>query len=157
MKTFRLKNLLVAAVALLLTAGCATTSSTRTTTATVAAERGAPPALVSALQRGARLSLADIETLSALKTPDVTTLAYLRQSGASYKLTLTQIDQMRGAGVSPVVIDHLLSTPARVSRTSSYSRVRFGSGYSHRGYGYRSRGFGHNHGRGSFGRFGGCH
>ena len=109
--------LFVGTLALLTTSGCATTASPRSVTATLAAERGAPVALVTSLQRGRRLALADIETLASLQVPDDTTLDYLRQNGAAYELTLAQIDQMRDMGVSPRVIDYLLATPARAART----------------------------------------
>ncbi|MBL9219397.1 MAG: hypothetical protein JNG82_12965 [Opitutaceae bacterium] len=137
--------------------GCATAASPRSLTATLAAERGAPAALVNTLQRGGRLTLADIETLAILKVPDDTTLAYLRQNGAAYELTLAQIDQMRNAGVSVRVIDYLLASPARVVRTVRYPRMWHGFGYHHYGAGHHSDGFGHGFGHGGFGHHRGHH
>lgn len=132
--------------------GCATAASPRSLTATMAAERGAPAALVKTLQRGERLTLADIERLAILKVPDDTTLAYLRRNGAAYDLTLAQIDQMRDAGVSVRIIDYLLASPARVARTVRYPRMRFVFAYPHYGDGHYSGGFAH-----VFGHHGGHH
>ena len=152
--------LFVGTLALLTTSGCATTASPRSVTATLAAERGAPVALVTSLQRGRRLALADIETLASLQVPDDTTLDYLRQNGAAYELTLAQIDQMRDMGVSPRVIDYLLATPARAARTAQRSRMRFGLGFGYPhygGFGHYYSGYGHNLGHGGFGHRGGRH
>ncbi|MBP9913938.1 MAG: hypothetical protein KBF26_11095 [Opitutaceae bacterium] len=145
------------AVNLVTLSGCATATSTRSVTANLAAEHGASAALVETLQRGGRLSLADIERLTILKVPDDTTLAYLRRNGAAYELTLVQIDQMRNAGVSERVIDYLLASPARVARIVRYPRMRFGFGYPHYGGGHYSGGFGHGFGHGSFAHRGGHH
>lgn len=152
-----LLTLLVCTVALLTTSGCATATSSRSIAATIAAQHGAPPSLVTTLQRGGRLALADIERLANLKVPDDTTVAYLRQTGAAYELTLAQIDQMRASGVSARVIDYLLATPARIARTNRYPRMRFGFGYPHHGVGHYSGGFGHGFGHGGFGHRGGHH
>lgn len=148
---------LLLALSLVTLSGCATAASPRSLTATLAAERGAPAALVNTLLRGGRLTLADIERLAILKVPDDTTLAYLRRNGAAYELTLAQIDQMRDAGVSVHVIDYLLASPARVARTVRYPRMRFGFGYPHYGAGHYSVGFGHGFGHGGFGHHGGHH
>ena len=152
-----LLTLLVCTVALLTTSGCATATSPRSTAATLAAEHGAPATLVNTLQRGGRLTLADIERLAILKIPDDTTLAYLRRNGAAYELTLAQIDQMRNAGVSVRVIDYLLASPARVARTVRYSRMWYGFGHHHYGAGHHSGGYGHDFGHGGFGYRGGHH
>ena len=152
-----LLTLFVCTVVLLTTGGCATAASSRSTAASSAAERGAPAALVTTLQRGGRLSLADIERLASLQVPDDTTIAYLRQSGAAYELTLAQIDEMRSVGVSARVIDYMLASPARVARTVIYPRMRFGFGYPHYGARHYSGGFGHGFGHGGFGHRGGHH
>lgn len=123
----------------------------------MAAERGAPASLVNTLERGNRLTLADIERLAILKVPDDTTLAYLRRNGAAYELTLAQIDQMRSAGVSVRVIDYLLASPTRVARNVRYPRMWFGYGYPLHGAGHYSGGFGHGFGHGRFGHHGGHH
>jgi len=155
-----LLTLLVGTVALLTTSGCATAASSRSITATFAAERGAPAALVATLQRGGRLTLANIETLGNLQVPDDTTLAYLRETNAPYELTLAQIDQMRSAGVSPRVIDYLLATPAQAARAAQRSRGRFGFGLGYPqygGFGHSYGGFGHSFGHGGFRHRGGRH
>lgn len=152
-----LLTLLVCTVALLTTSGCATATSSRSTAATIAAEHGAPPSLVTTLQRGGRLALADIERLANLGVPDDTTLAYLRQTGATYELTLAQIDQMRGSGVSVRVIDYLLATPARNVRIYSRYRMRLGLGYPYYGAGHYYGGFGHGFGHGGYGHHHGGH
>ena len=151
----------VATLAVLTTGGCATTASRpRSTAAALAAERGAPAPLVSTLQRGGRLSLADIEHLASLKIPDNVTLAYLRGSRAIYQLTTTQISQMREAQVSDRVIDYLLTTPNQVAgRSRGYygygggvrmrGQSNFGRGFGGGGFGYGGgfggRGFGSSH------------
>jgi hypothetical protein len=155
---YPLLSLFVSTVALLTTSGCATATSSRSFAATVAAERGAPPALVTTLQRGGRLPLASIETLAKLQVPEDTTIEYIRQSGASYELTLAQIDQMRSAGVSARVIDYLMATPVQAVRLAQRSRVRFGFGYPHYGgFGRHYSGYSHGFGHGSFGHRGGHH
>ena len=151
-----LLTLLACAVALSTTGGCATATSSRSAAATIAAAHGAPASLVTTLRHGGRLALVDIETLASLKVPEETTLAYLRQTGAAYELTLAQIDQMRTSGVSTRVIDYLLATPARTVRVYSRSRMQFGFGYPHYGATYHYGGFGHGFGHGS-GRHGGHH
>lgn len=148
---------LLLALSLAAFSGCATATSPHSLEATLAAERGAPASLVNTLQRGGRLTLADIESLAILKVPDDTTLAYLRRNGAAYELTLAQIDQMRDAGVSVRVIDYLLASPARVARTVLYPRMWFGFGHPHHGVGRHSGGFGHGFGHGGFGHRGGHH
>ncbi len=148
---------LLLALSLVTLSGCATATTSRSLTATLAAERGAPDTLVNTLQRGRRLTLADIERLAILNVPDDATLAYLRRNGAAYELTLAQIDQMRDAGVSVRVIDFLLASPVRVARTVRYPRMRFGFGYPHYGAGHYSGGFGHGFGHGGFGHRGGHH
>lgn len=156
MKNPRL-TILVCAVAVLTTSACATATSSRSTAATLAAEHGAPASLVTTLQRGGRLALADIERLASLKFPDEATIAYLLQTGAAYELTLAQIDEMRTSGVSVRVIDYLLASPARVARTGRYSRMWFGFGYPHHGAGHHWGGYGHGFGHGGFGHRGGHH
>ncbi len=147
---------LLLALSLAALSGCASATSPRSHAASLAAERGAPAPLVNTLQRGGRLTLSDIERLAILKVPDDTTLACLRRSGATYELTLAQIDQMRNAGVSVRVIDYLLASPARVARTVLYPRMRFGFGYPHYyGAGHYSGGFGHGFGHGGLGHRGG--
>jgi hypothetical protein len=152
-----LLTIIACAVALLTTSGCATATSSRSTAATLAAEHGAPASLVTTLKRGGRLALVDIERLASLKVPDEMTIAYLRQTGAAYELTLAQIDQMRASGVSVRVIDYLLSTPARNVRIYSRSRLGFGFGYPHYGSGHYYGSFGHGFRHGGFGHRGGHH
>lgn len=137
--------LLVATLAVLTSGGCATAGSRpRSTAAFAAAERGAPAALVSTLQNGARLSLGDIEHLAGLKMPDDLTLAYLHDSGATYQLTTAQIVRMRDAEVSDRVIDYLLTTPNRVAvrypgnyrgGVRRHGPVNFGRGFGFPGHG----------------------
>ncbi len=154
-----LVTLLFVAVVLVATSGCATTASTRTrtTAATLANERGASAALVADLQRGERLSLANIEELAVLKVPDDATLAYLRNTEATYQLTTGQVVRLREVGVSDRVIDYLLATPNRVAvRPRGYYRGQMGwrghgnhirSGFGARGFGGRSFGSSHYGGR----------
>lgn len=149
MKPIKL-TLLACLVALLSTTGCATPAS-RTSAATVVADHGAPESLVTTIRRGGRLTLADIENLAVLKVPDQTTIAYLRETGSRYELTLAQIDQMRASGVSPKVIDYLLATPAVYARRYSGYRTRFGFGFplynsGHYYGGYRHQGYSHHGG-----------
>lgn len=69
-------KLFVGAITLLMASGCATAASSNSATAILAAEHGAPAALVTTLQRGERLVLADIEMLATLQVLDDTTLVY---------------------------------------------------------------------------------
>lgn len=147
---------LLLALSLAALSGCATASSPGSIAATVAAEHSAPAALIATLQRGGRLTLADIERLASLQVPDDTTLAHLRRTGAAYEMTLAQIDQMRSTGVSTRVIDYLLATPTLAARAIQRSRTRFGYGYSHFGFGHHHDSFGH-YGHGGFGHRGGRH
>ncbi|MCX6952785.1 MAG: hypothetical protein NTV51_11555 [Verrucomicrobia bacterium] len=144
-----LVTLLLTAVALVATSGCTTTASrARATTANFVAERGAPTALVANFQRGARLSLADIEQLAVLKVPDDVTLAYLRDTGTAYQLTTWQIARMHDAGVSDRVIDYLLATPDRAvvrPRGNFAGRIRGGLRRGHIGHSFGNRGFGATH------------
>lgn len=146
-----LATLLFVAVVLVATSGCATTASTRTrtTAATLANERGASAALVADLQRGERLSLANIEELAVLKVPEDTTLDYLRATDATYQLTTGQIVRLREVGVSDRVVDYLLTTPNRVAvrpRGYCYRGQIGGRGYGHRiKSGFGGRGFGSPH------------
>lgn len=142
MKT-RLPLLLALSLAVL--SGCATAA--RQQAVQTATRLGAPTKLVSRMERGDRLTLADLETLARHQVPDVDVLAYLRQTGAAYELTTAQIDQMRAAGVSVSVIDYLLATPRQVARRyRGYYDGGFGFyGYDHGnfGHGFPRHGWGH--------------
>lgn len=142
-----LVTLLLAAALLVTAGGCATrTSRARSTTATLAAEHGASATLVANLQRGTRLSLANIEELAVLKVPDDATVAYLRDTGTSYQLTTGQVVLLREVGVSDRVIDYLLATPNRVAVRP---RGNYGGQMGWRGHGNHIRSNFGGHGFGS--------
>lgn len=134
------KIILIVVVCAATLSGCASTAQHKV--AQEATRLGAPARLTEKLNRGGRLTLADIETMSRQSIPDDEILSYLRQSDARYELTTAQIDQMRASGVSDRIIDYLLSTPGQTAR-------RWGS-YS---YGFRTYGYGH-FGHGYYGTFG---
>ncbi len=120
--------------AALLSGGCATAVQHRS--ATTAAQFGAPAHVTEKMNRGQSLGLTDLEALGRNHVPEATVIAYLRQTGDSYRLTTAQIDRLQAAEVSPGVIDYLLTTPNRVSqRVRGYSG---GGHYRRGGYGYRS-------------------
>lgn len=95
--------------------GCATTRQRQA--AELAASFGAPVSIVHAMERGERLSLDEIMTLAQAGFPGEEILLYLRSGNAVYTLKAAQIDELRAAGVSDPVIDHLLSTPLRGNPT----------------------------------------
>lgn len=134
------KIILIAVLGAVCLGGCA--STTQHKLAQEATRLGAPARLTDKLNRGGRLTLADIEAMTRQAVPEADILSYLRQSDARYELTTAQIDQMRASGVSDRVIDYLLSTPSQSAR-------RWGS-YP---YGFRTYGYDH-FGRGYYGSFG---
>lgn len=136
---------LLFALGLVALSGCA--SAARQQAVQTASRLGAPLPLVTRMERGARLTLADLETLARHQVPDTEVLAYLRQTGAAYELTTAQIDQMRAAGVSVKVIDYLLATPRQVARRYRPYRGYYGGGFGFYGHGGFGRGF-PGHGRG---------
>ncbi len=143
------KIVLIAVLGAVTFSGCA--STTQHKVAQEATRLGAPASLTDKLNRGGRLTLADIETMTRQAVPEADILSYLRQSGARYELTTAQIDQLRASGVSDRVIDYLLSTPGQSARRwgsypygfRSYGYSYFGHGY----YGWPGHGFGHHGGR----------
>lgn len=138
------KPFLLFALGLAALSGCA--AAARQQAVQTATQLGTPLTLVSKMERGDRLTLADLETLARQQVPDAEVLAYLRQTGAAYELTTAQIDQMRAAGVSVRVIDYLLATPRQVARRY---RGYYGGGFGWYGYGHGNFGHGFpSHGRG---------
>mgnify|MGYP001592040001 CR=1 FL=1 len=114
----------------------------------------APASLVEKMQRGAPLALPDIQDLARHQVPDDTTLAYLRTTNASYSLTTAAIDQLRAAGVSDRVVNHLLlASPMRIvpAERAYAQRSRYGH-LPNAGFPPRVKGFGR-----SFGYRGGVH
>ncbi len=144
-----LKIILIIVVGAVALSGCASTAQHKV--AEEATRLGAPVRLTDKLNRGARLTLADIEAMSRQSIPDDAILSYLRQSDARYELTTAQIDQMRASGVSDRIIDYLLSTPSQTARRwGSYPYGFRTHGYGHFGRGYYGtlgHGFGHHGGR----------
>ena len=147
-----MKTQLPPLLALSLTAlsGCA--SPVQRQTAVTATRYGAPPEIVRKMERGDRLSLFDLGLLAQAHLPDDDVLAYLRQTNASYRLKITEIDQLREQGVSDRIMDYLLTTPTRVVRPFR-GYVRGGAWYH--GFGHGS--FGHGHYGHGFGHGGSHH
>lgn len=134
------------ALSLAALSGCASTAQRQF--AMTATRYGASPEVVRKMERGDRLSLPDLETLARAHVPDDDVLVYLRRANASYKLTTTQIDQLRTRGVSDRIIDYLLTTPTRVARPYRGS-IRGGmwyGGFGHGVFGHGSYGHGFGHG-----------
>lgn len=74
-------------------------------------EQSVPIPLVARMQRHQPLDLADIVTLSRRNVPPALIVRYLEGTVAEYSLRTEDVLQLRRAGVSPIVIDYLLSTP----------------------------------------------
>lgn len=117
--------------------------------ADTAASLGAPPSLVEKMQRGSSLTLADIQDLARHRVPDDTTLAYLRSTKTSYRLSTEAVDGLRAAGVSDRVVNYLLlASPLETTSARPVYRAA-----PIRGYGYRP--FRPTPGFGRLGGFGG--
>ena len=93
--------------------GCAT--AVRRTNAATAAQFGADVVVLDKLERGARLSLTDLEELGSRGVPEDVILAHLQRSNAAYRLTTSDVLRLREAGVTDRVIDYLLASPERVA------------------------------------------
>ena len=149
MKT-RYLLLIFTAVVGLLSSGCATAA--RRNTALVAAQYGTGVVVLDKLERGVRLTFADLEELGRRGVPDNVILAHLNRRADAYGLTTTQVVRLREAGVGDGVIDYLLASR---ERRAYYPAYVYGYGYhdsfGHHGGGYG--GVGHRGGR----YFGGHH
>ncbi len=95
--------------------GCINTVARHRTaqTAELAASFGAPASIVRTMEGGGRLSLDEIGALAQTGFPAEETVGYLRSGNAVYALKTAQIDELRAAGVSDLVIDYMLGTPLR--------------------------------------------
>lgn len=103
------------------------------------------------VQRGTALTFADIQDLAGQRILDDTTLAYLRSTKTSFRLTTETFDGLRAAGVSDRVVNYLLlASPLAAARAGRIYRPA-----PVRGYGYRP--FRTAPGFGRFGGFGGQH
>ena len=150
MKTRYLLFMLVAAIGLL-SSGCATTA--RRNTALVAAQYGTDVFVLDKLERGIRLSFADLEELGRRGVPDNVILAHLNRRDDAYRLTTTEVVRLREAGVGDGVIDYLLASRER----RIYPAYGYAYGY-HDAFGHQYSGFGHRgFGSGGGHRFGGHH
>ncbi len=119
--------------------------------AEAAAAAGASSSMVSKMRNGSALTLADIQDLARLRVPDDTTLAYIRSTKASYRLTTEAIDALRAGGVSDRVLDYLLLTgPLETVDSGRIYRPAPARGYSYRPFRTAP-------GLGRFGGFGGQH
>ncbi len=132
----RYAMIILAAIVGLLSGGCATAA--RRNTATAAAQYGTDVGVLDKLERGARLSLADLGELGRRGVPDDVILAHLKRRDDVYRLTTGEVVQLREAGVTNGVIDYLLASPEQVARRGP--RIYRGGGYGYRGH--RIGGFG---------------
>lgn len=134
-----MKTQLPLLLALSLTALSACASPVQHQTAATATRYGALPEIGRKMERGDVLSLTDLGPLAQAHLPEDEVLAYLRQTNASCRFKITEIDQLRGQGVSDRIIDYLPTTPTRVVRPlRGYVRDGawyhgFGHGGSHHG------------------------
>lgn len=150
MKTRSLLFILAATLGLL-SSGCATAA--RRNTALVAAQYGTDVFVLDKLERGARLSFADLEELGRRGVPENAILAHLNRRDDAYRLTTTQVVRLREAGVSDGVIDYLLASRER----RTYPAYGYTYGY-HDAFGHHYGGFGQGGFRYGGGRhFGGHH
>lgn len=134
--------------------GCAT--AVRRTNAATAAQFGADGIVLDKLERGARLSLADLEELGSRGVPEDVILAHLQRSNDAYRLTTSEVLRFREAGVTDRVIDYMLASPERVAWRAR-RRARVWGYHDAYGHHYPSYGFGA-HGRGrSIHHYGGRH
>lgn len=123
--------------------GCAT--AVRKTNTATAAQFGADVIVLDKLERGARLSLMDLEELGRRGVPEDVMLAHLRRSNDAYRLTTSEVLRLREAGVTDRVIDHLLASPERVAWRARRRAPVWGY---HDAYGHHSPSFGYGgHGR----------
>jgi hypothetical protein len=102
---------LLLALGLVALSGCATVRQRQS--AALAASFGVPVPIVRTMERGGRLSLDEIAALTQAGFPAEETLLYLKSGSAVYALKTAQIDGLRAAGVSDLVIDYMLGTPRR--------------------------------------------
>ncbi|MFZ5496569.1 MAG: hypothetical protein ACOZE5_14690 [Verrucomicrobiota bacterium] len=102
---------LLLALGLATLGGCATARQRQS--AELAASFGVSESIVRAMERGGRLSLDEIAALTQAGFPAEETLFYLKSGSAVYSLRIAQIDELRAAGVSDLVIDYMLGTPLR--------------------------------------------
>ena len=145
MKTRYLLFILAATLGIL-SSGCATAA--RRNTALVAAQYGTDVFVLDKLERGARLTFADLEELGRRGVPENVILAHLNRRDDGYRLTTTQVVRLREAGVGDGVIDYLLASRER----RAYPVYGYAYGY-HNAFGHHYDGFGH----GGFGYGGGRH
>ncbi|MDO8544818.1 MAG: hypothetical protein Q7S40_30610 [Opitutaceae bacterium] len=128
----------------------ASTSAQRASADTAAAA-GTPLFVVEKMQRGTSLTFADIQELARHRMPDDATIAYLRSTKMSYRLTTESFDRLRAAGVSERVMNHLLlASPLEVMPSGRDYRPAPIRGYRHRSLRAAPR-------FGRFGGFGGQH
>lgn len=71
-----------------------------------------PAPLLARMQRHQPLDLSEIVELSRRNVPPTLIVRYIENTVAEYSLRTEDVLQLRCAGVSPFVIDYLLSTPA---------------------------------------------
>jgi len=149
MKTRYLLLVFVAAIGVL-SSGCVTAA--RRNTALAAAQYGTETVVLDKLERGAPLTFADLEELGRRGVPDNVILAHLNRRDDAYRLTTTQVDRLREAGISDGVINYLLASRERRTYYPAYVySYGYHDAFGHHWDGYS--GFGHYGGR----RFGGHH
>lgn len=138
--------LLPVLAAAILAGGCATTA--RRNTAHAAAQYGTDVVVLEKLERGSRLSFADLEELGRRRVPDEVILSHLQRRDDAYRLTTTQVLRLREAGIGDPVIDYLLASPERVAWRArrSYPVWGYHDAFGHHhGFGHWGHGF-HGHG-----------
>ena len=123
--------------------GCAT--AVRRSNAATAAQFGADVIVLDKLERGARLSLTDLEELGSRGVPEDVIIAHLQRSNDAYRLTTAEVLRLREAGITDRIIDYLLTSPERMAWRARRTTPVWGY---HDAYGHHSPSFGYGgHGR----------
>lgn len=148
MKTRTLLFILAAAIGVL-SSGCATAA--RRNNALVAAQYGTDVFVLDKLERGARLTFADLEELGRRGVPGNAILAHLNRRDDAYRLTTTQVVRRREAGVCDGVIDYLLASRERRIYPAYIYRYGYHDPFGHHYAGFNhwgdsGHGFGYGHG-----------
>lgn len=77
----------------------------------VLAEHNVSPPLYEKMKHGEPLAVPDIIELWSKGLPGPFIIRYVRETEASYRLTVDDVSELKEAGVSPDVINYLLATP----------------------------------------------
>jgi hypothetical protein len=99
-------------LATLLLAGCATLNEADRD---VLRQHRVSPALYAKMTHREQLSLPDIMELAERRVPAPFTVHYLRSTVAVYRLKSDDVVLLRKSGVTPQVIDYMLTTPTLYS------------------------------------------